>query len=131
MEPKQVIVLRKDLGMRKGKMCAQAASMKVIIDRMNREYTANGNYFYSFYNRMGSPIDIWLRNLFTKIVVGCDSEQELLELYSKAKEKNILCALITDSGKTEFHEIPTHTALAIGPDEPEKIDEITGHLKLL
>ena len=35
MEPKQVIVVRKDLNMRKGKMCAQVAhaSMKVLLDR--------------------------------------------------------------------------------------------------
>jgi PTH2 family peptidyl-tRNA hydrolase len=38
---------------------------------------------------------------------------------------------MTDNGKTEFHEEPTRTCLAIGPNEAEKIDEITGELQLL
>ena len=34
MEPKQIVVMRKDLGCRKGKLIAQAcnASLKVILD---------------------------------------------------------------------------------------------------
>jgi PTH2 family peptidyl-tRNA hydrolase len=39
--------------------------------------------------------------------------------------------LITDNGKTEFHGEPTRTCLAIGPDDAEKIDAITGRLQLL
>lgn len=39
--------------------------------------------------------------------------------------------LVKQYGFTEFHSVPTYTALAIGPAESEKIDEITGHLKLL
>lgn len=34
-------------------------------------------------------------------------------------------------GKTEFHGVPTRTCLAIGPDDSEKIDAITGQLQLL
>jgi peptidyl-tRNA hydrolase, PTH2 family len=53
----------------------------------------------------------------------------LLELYQKAKDANLMCSLIKDAGLTEFKE-PTFTAIAIGPDESEKIDVLTKNLPL-
>ena len=35
-------------------------------------------------------------------------------------------ALITDGGRTEFHGVPTHTTVAIGPARADQIDQITG-----
>ena len=135
MEPKQVIVIRKDLKMRKGKMCAQAAhaSMKVILDEMYRSPFGHEEAYTQFHMTIlnEAPLYEWLQGLFTKIVVGCDSEEELLVLNSSAEIYKVRHALIQDSGKTEFNGVPTYTALAIGPDYPEKIDKITGHLKLL
>jgi len=32
---------------------------------------------------------------------------------------------------TEFHGQPTRTCLAIGPDDADKTDAVTGHLQLL
>ena len=130
MEPKQVIIIRKDLNMRKGKMCAQAAhaSMKVILDRL---IICNDYKRILEFQRNPPYLKYWIDGLFTKIVVGCDSLEEMLELQQKAKESFIINAIIQDSGKTEFHGKPTYTALAIGPDDPKRIDEITGHLKLL
>ena len=115
-ELKQVIVLRKDLNMRKGKMIAQGAhaSMKATLDSLNNPMTIE-----------------WLTGKFTKIALGCNSEEELLNLYEDAKSENMICALIQDAGLTEFDGIPTYTAIAIGPDYKENIDLITGHLKLL
>jgi PTH2 family peptidyl-tRNA hydrolase len=133
METKQVIVIRKDLKMRKGKMCAQAAhaSMKVILDEMYRIEFNKDHTKFEMILRHDNPMYQWIEGLFTKIVVGCDSEKELLCLESSANIYSIKNALIKDSGLTEFHGVPTVTALAIGPDEAEKIDKITGHLKLL
>ena len=135
METKQVIVIRKDLSMRKGKMCAQAAhaSMKVILDEMFRSPFGHEGAYTQFHMTLlnESPLCQWLEGIFTKIVVGCDSEEELLALESSAHIHKVRCAIIKDAGKTEFGGNPTYTALAIGPDIPEKIDKITGHLKLL
>lgn len=72
----------------------------------------------------------WIQGIFTKICVKVDTEEELLELEKKAKEKGLKCNLITDRGLTEFNGVPTKTCLAIGPDLAEKIDEITGGLTL-
>jgi len=130
METKQVIVIRKDLKMRKGKMIAQGAhaSMKVFLDNCIKSMDGRT------YIMMAHPVNpwhSWLNGLFTKVVVGCDSEDELLDLHREAAGNNIPVALIKDSGKTEFHGKATYTALAIGPDKVDEIDKITGHLKLL
>ena len=129
--PKQVIVIRKDLNMRKGKMCAQSchASMKVFFD-WGEWNDSEDRDFYRI-NGMTKEMKDWIDGLFTKIVVSCDSEEELLELYQKAKDKNLPCSLITDAGLTEFNGVPTKTCIAIGPAKPDEIDEITKHLKLL
>ena len=54
-----------------------------------------------------------------------------MEIHDKSLEAGLEVHLITDSGKTEFHGEPTQTCLAIGPDDSEKIDAITGRLELL
>jgi len=134
---KQVIVVRKDLNMRKGKIGAQCAhaSMKVLMDLMTVDPEPNTlstrRHYFSFDTEDDSPLYLWLTGIFTKIVVSVDSEQELLDVYRKAQVNDILCSLITDNGLTEFKGIHTRTCVAVGPDLATKIDEITGHLKLL
>lgn len=126
MDTKQIIIIRKDLGMRKGKMIAQGAhaSMKVFFDRA---FTIP----YSMTISLTPAIMEWVQGKFTKIAVGVNSETELLEIYRKADEAGLLCSLIQDQGLTEFNGIWTYTAVAIGPDYSDKIDKITGHLSLL
>ena len=111
---KQVIILRKDLNMRKGKMVAQGSHACL----------------YSYLNTPEETRNAWMGQRQTKICVGVDTEQELFDIYEKAKAAGLPCALIKDAGLTEFKE-PTFTAVGIGPEEDSKIDEITGKLKLL
>src|SRR3954454_1089678 len=73
----------------------------------------------------------WLDGAFTKVCVRADSEEELLAVVEKAREAGVLVQLCVDAGRTEFHGVPTPTCSAVGPDYPERIDPITGHLKLL
>lgn len=130
---KQVICVRKDLNMRKGKMCAQVAhaSMKVLLDLMTEDNSLINHTSRSIMLRRGSPLSQWLDGAFTKIVVYVNSEEELFMLRAMAEVEGLRHALITDAGKTEFHGEPTNTVLAIGPDYSEKIDKITGGLPLL
>jgi PTH2 family peptidyl-tRNA hydrolase len=117
---KQVIVIRKDLKMRRGKEIAQGAHASMA--------------FLSHHVRGEAPLTRvaheWLGGSFMKIVVTVNSEEELLDVYGKAKERGITAYLITDSGRTEFGGVPTNTAVAIGPDYAENLDEITGNLPL-
>lgn len=128
MNTKQVIVMRTDTDppMRKGKMIAQACHASLsflsrrVFDHQGESYTP----------RFTEPELHWFQDSFTKVCVRADSEQELLDIYEKAKAASLEAHLITDSAKTEF-KVPTITCLAIGPDECDKIDKVTGHMKLL
>lgn len=135
MHTKQVIVMRTDLNMRKGKMIAQGAhaSMKVFFDRIPEESKGIPEGFrgVDIPMHVDTPMMEWLSGSFTKVCVRVESEQDLDQVYQHAKELGLPCALIVDSGKTEFNGIPTKTCCAIGPAESDKINEVTGHLKLL
>ena len=126
MEHKQVIVLRKDLNMRKGKMVAQGAhaSMRAVLNGARRED-----------NVLIIPLDArnepWLCGRFKKICVSVNSEGELLKLYQGASDAGLITALIQDAGLTEFGGVPTYTALAVGPDRADRVDAVTGTLPLL
>lgn len=125
-EHKQVIVLRKDLNMRKGKMAAQAAhaSMAAILNQ--------GNYDDSIFTLvLDERIKPWLTGRFKKIVVSVNSESELKQVYEAAKAAGLITAYIVDSGLTEFGGVPTPTAVAVGPDTEEKVNAICGNLPLL
>ena len=133
---KQVIVMRKDLGMRKGKMVAQGshASLASLLKFFTVSSQARGSekitYTAGFYP--DTILDKWLYSgKFTKICLYVNSEEELLRLDKLCNDLNIPHALITDSGKTEFNGVPTKTCLGIGPWDSDEIDKITGDLALL
>lgn len=123
---KQVIVMRHDLKMRRGKQIAQGAhaAMAFLCRRLQEQGSVSLNDF--------SEVErTWLTGAFAKVCCRVNSEEELLEIHDKARAAGLEVHLITDSGKTEFHGQPTRTCLAIGPDEAAKIDPLTGHLELL
>jgi peptidyl-tRNA hydrolase, PTH2 family len=126
MTIKQVIVVRKDLNMRKGKLAAQVAhaSMKFLTEN----FRDDTNFLTVELARVERN---WLADGFAKVVVSVNSEQELLDLIAQARVAGIKVKEIVDLGRTEFHGVPTLTCAAFGPDEAEKIDEITGKLSLL
>ena len=97
-------------------MCAHAAhaSVKTVVSNLNHD----------------SRMSIWLREGMAKIVVGCNSEEELLQLAGKAREYDLITELVQDAGKTEVAP-GTFIACAIGPDEDSKVDKVTGELTLL
>lgn len=128
---KQVIVMRTDLNMRKGKMIAQGAhaSLKVMLDMMEQK-AAHEPLTLDMGDIADNGVGDWLFGKFTKICCRADSEDELRELYEKAKAAGLPCSLILDAAVTEFKE-PTYTCIAVGPAWSRDIDEVTGHLKLL
>jgi PTH2 family peptidyl-tRNA hydrolase len=121
---KQVIVIRRDLNMRRGKEIAQGshASIMWLSDRLRR---------HLYRNVLLSKEEMeWLNGTFTKVTLQVDTEEALLEIFFKAKVAGLTVSIVTDSGKTEFDGVPTKTCIAIGPNKADEIDKITGHLKL-
>lgn len=123
---KQVICMRHDLKMRRGKQIAQGAhaSMAFLCDKLADKGSISLEDFCEAERT-------WLSGAFAKVCCRIDSEEELMAIHDKAIEAGLSVHLITDAGRTEFHGTPTRTCLAIGPDHAAKIDEITGHLQLL
>ena len=126
MQAKQVIVMRKDLGMRKGKMIAQGAhaSLRVLLECG----AADGDRYVI---EMTEPMQAWMTGRFTKVCVSVDSEAALDDVVARAKAAGVPCALIVDAGQTEFHGVPTKTCCAVGPAWTDDVDAITGALPLL
>jgi len=114
---KQVIVLRTDLKMSKGKMAAQAGHAAVSAAEEARKN------FSDWWKA-------WMEEGQCKIAVKAGTEQELLELEGKARELKLPSALVIDRGLTELPP-GTITCLGIGPAPSSRIDEITGKLPLL
>lgn len=131
MKAKQVIVIRKDLKMRRGKECAQAAhaSMATLLNRKT-DYKKNEDGTAEITLSLTEAMDAWLSGHFVKICVTVNSEAELLDIYQKAKDAGLPCSLIQDSGFTEFHGQKTYTTVGIGPADAADIDPITGKLQL-
>jgi PTH2 family peptidyl-tRNA hydrolase len=110
---KQVIVIRSDLNMGRGKIAAQSAHASVAV--LEKVSTAAFNE--------------WVSSGMKKVVLKVGSEKELLELFMRAKVK-FPTALVKDAGLTQIAP-GSATSLAIGPAGEAGLDLLTGHLKLL
>lgn len=126
---KQVIVIRKDLKMRRGKEIAQGAhaAMKWLCNRLRMGHKS-GNKKHTCH--LSEAEAVWVHGGFRKVTCQVSSEEELLELASQAREAGLVVEIVRDAGKTEFDGVPTNTAISIGPDYDDKIDPITRDLKL-
>ncbi len=111
---KQIIIVRNDLKLPKGKLAAQAAHASV-------EATLRSDK---------RDVDVWRREGMAKIVLKVDTEKEMLACLQRAKDAGFASALITDAGHTVV-EPGTRTCIAVGPAKARALDEIFGNLKLL
>ncbi|MHA2313607.1 MAG: peptidyl-tRNA hydrolase Pth2 [Candidatus Thorarchaeota archaeon] len=114
---KQVIAVRTDLGMSKGKMAVQAAHG--AVSAAERVRVTHQHIWKA-----------WFTEGQKKVAVKVASEEELLELRRLAVDVGVPFALIRDAGMTELPP-GTTTVIAVGPGSAEKIDRVTGDLKLL
>jgi peptidyl-tRNA hydrolase, PTH2 family len=111
---KQVILVRDDLKLPKGKMAAQVAHAAV-------EATLKSSK---------SKVDEWISEGMAKIVLKVKDLDELKKYQQLAKAEKLVASMITDAGHTVV-EPGTITCMAIGPDDEEKIDKVTGNLKMM
>ncbi|SEH37519.1 MULTISPECIES: aminoacyl-tRNA hydrolase [Atopobiaceae] len=137
---KQMIVMRRDLKMRKGKIAAQAghACVEATLLALAREgrldeVRATEDYGWVYLEDKGeprTPLFDWFDAGVAKVCVYVDSEEELLEIAARGREKGFVVSLVRDAGLTEFHGEATFTCLAFEPLSADEIDPITGGLPL-
>lgn len=114
MAYKQVILVRQDLKMPKGKFSAQVSHASVgALLKSHKDI-----------------IECWKKEGMKKVVLKLKDKEEILRYKRMAEDRGLVCDLVTDAGKT-FFERPTITCMGIGPEKEEKIDEVTGNLKMV
>jgi PTH2 family peptidyl-tRNA hydrolase len=111
---KQVILIRQDLKLPKGKLAVQVAHASVE----------------AAFKSDKKLVKAWLEQGMPKIVLKVKDELELQQYYHQAQEEGLTVALIADAGKTVVAP-GTKTAVGIGPEEEKILDRITGKLPLL
>jgi peptidyl-tRNA hydrolase, PTH2 family len=114
---KMVVLLRTDLGMKKGKIAAQCG----------HAFVSGATSLEGFSN----TISLWKAEGQPKVVLKVSTEDILTALIKAALKKHLNAGFITDAGKTTFKGVATLTCGWIGPGEDYMIDEITKDLHLL
>ena len=124
---KQVIVMRKDLNLSKGRLVTQGAHASIaFLTDLIKEY--NPLQLTDSQLQLNEAQKEWIYGTFYKICVGVDSEKELLDIGYNAVMLGLSVKYIEETGGFDK---PTVTCIAIGPDYSSKIDPVTKHLKLL
>ena len=110
---KQVIIVRSDLELSKGKVAAQVAHASVGAVLKSKH----------------DIVDKWHEQGMTKIVVEVSKKTELENIIATANKNGLVAVIVEDDGLTELSS-RTLTCGAIGPGISTEIDLITGNLKL-
>ena len=111
---KQVILVRDDLKLPRGKLAAQSSHASVDATLKSDK----------------KIVELWRKEGGKKIILKVLNEKELLEYKQMAEDNGLKTALIIDAGYTVL-EPGTITCLGIGPDVEEKIDKVSGKLKMI
>lgn len=111
---KQVILVRTDLKLPKGKLAAQSAHASLEAAMKSQRDT----------------VEDWRNEGGKKVVLKVDNLEELKKYKAAADKEKLTTTLITDAGHTTL-EPGTVTCLGIGPNKEEIIDKVTGKLRIL
>ncbi len=111
---KQVIVVDRSLNLPPGKLAAQVAHGSMI----------------AFLRAEPDLQRAWLETGMAKIVLACDGAGALAALAEQAEAAGLSTGLVRDAGRTVV-SAGTATCLGVGPDSAERMDAVTGTLRLL
>ena len=109
------ILVRDDLKMSKGKVLAQVSH--AMVDATVKAYTQTQVFFK------------WKSDGEKIVILKVPNEKTLMCIMDIAVRKGVNCGYTVDAGLTEV--LPgTKTVGFVGPDRDEKVDKLTGQLKL-
>jgi len=117
VEIKQVMVVRRDLGMGTGKIAAQVAHASLMAAKRAEE-------------RKPDWFAEWFDGGQAKVVVKVQSLEQLMEVKKHADSLKLPVSLVHDSGRTQL-EPGTATCVGIGPAPEDLVNKVTDKLKLL
>jgi len=123
---KQAIVVRKDLGMGKGKLGAQASHASQEFIWQQGAVVGGATFEMS----LTAEQIRWRATSYRKILLAVNSEAELFAVQAAAMDAGLTVHMVCDEGLTQI-EAGTFTCLAIGPHYAERLEPITQRLKLL
>ncbi len=112
---KMVLMIRGDIKMSKGKVLAQISH--AMVSATVKAYTST-NIFYK-----------WQADGEKIVILKVPNEKTLDTIINIAGKKGVPSGLIIDAGLTEVSP-GTTTVGFVGPDYDNKIDKLTGQLKL-
>ncbi|PWN98489.1 peptidyl-tRNA hydrolase [Tilletiopsis washingtonensis] len=113
----QVLLVRTDLKMDKGKIAAQCSHATLAC---YKAMLVSNPTILKQWERIGQA----------KVALKCPNEEEMQRLEAAAKKLNLCARSIRDAGRTQV-AAGSRTVLGIGPGPVKLIDQVTGHLKLL
>jgi len=111
---KQVVVVNEALRLPRGKLSAQVAHAALA----------------AFLDAGPDARQQWLAEGMPKVVLRCDTEAELLQLYALATSAGLPAEVVRDAGRTVV-PAGTATCVGIGPAGDAAVDAITGTLRLV
>lgn len=118
MDMQMIFCVRNDLKMGKGKIAAQVG------------HAVLGLYKQNLNDKNSTMLEKWEATGQAKIVVKINSEKEMYNIFVKAQQMGISTHIVQDAGKTQI-ESGSNTVIAIGPDFKNRLNQVTGHLKLM
>lgn len=135
IQPKMVIVARKDLNMPSGKLSTQVrhasdCCMMNLFQKNDDGRILSFNLELDRNNKKDLAVINWINVIFTKVLLSVKSEERLINIYEKAKAKGLNTVIIEDIGLTVFNGVKTKTCVGIGPCYPEDLIGITNKLQL-
>lgn len=137
---RQVIVVRKDLNMPRGKLAAMVAhaSMTFVAERLfvteryGTSIYAEGCFTpdeWQWLDEVEPGLEAQGQKSFAKIVLEVENLAQLEDVIEAAEKHGLQVYQVTDGGHShnKFGDVP---AVAIGPAWPEDLAPVTGHLKV-
>ena len=132
---KMVIAVRQDLKLSKGKMSAQVAHACAgcVLGYLNlNSFCFISTSLHKNFQecKIDERVIKWFQEGQKKVVVKVSGLDDIMVLEKEAIHSGLINVVIEDFGLTKIPE-GTITCIGIGPDTNEKIDDITGNLRLM